>query len=333
MIKFLDEALDHQNVEIEGKLGALVVPSGYSATGRDERLQLDGAVVHNLVALTPSTTPSRFRFRSGLPAEMFMRLQDLLTRRQQASEHKYRGKLRRGKSPLAIRRTESHTVDRFYSLGNGHEVRVTSPYGKLDEVIECMTKQVVSHVEFLSPGGGKCPDFRLSAKTEQPLPTPADLSSPTRTREKKRVSFSYYYWSFDVTEVREVRSRQPSYEVEVEISDIPWLRAERDKYRQGKQNGFQFVAFSLIDHLKTLCTYADDRNPMPPVCVHADFDPGVAKRPHPSPDRGRPSLASPSSGSSSSAAAAAQAAQMEEQPSQPDTKKRRVEEKPADNSG
>lgn len=67
-------------------------------------------------------------------------------------------------------------------------------------------------------------DYRISINTETPTSLPKNMSHPTFSREKDRLSYTQQNFSVDLTQVIMVnRAYEPLHELEIEIRDVNYL--------------------------------------------------------------------------------------------------------------
>lgn len=124
----------------------------------------------------------------------------------------------------------------------------------------------------LRNGKPKCIDFRISANRERRVELPTGECD--QLRRKDRLSYRFDLFALELTKVDlfnnltrgEPTSERPTsttFEVEVEVKEMAYLRAEAAKVRAGVPNDFVRVATALLETMRTLAQYALP-NQLPP---------------------------------------------------------------------
>ena len=123
-------------------------------------------------------------------------------------------------NPAWDRVEESTTIDYFASSGGN--LRITHDVGK--DSWSAMRKRKMLSKDFLNKEGRL--DVRVSLATEQSMPMPKTIPECSMIREKKRTSFYYKFWRYDLTEVATRKSkvdidddRAVAFEIEIELTD------------------------------------------------------------------------------------------------------------------
>lgn len=116
---------------------------------------------------------------------------------------------------------ESTTIDYFASSGS---LRITHDVGK--DSWSAMRKRKILSRDFSNKEGKL--DVRASLATEQSMPMPKTIPECSMIREKKRTSFYYKFWRYDLTEVATRKTadkididddRAIAFEIEIELTD------------------------------------------------------------------------------------------------------------------
>jgi hypothetical protein len=125
-------------------------------------------------------------------------------------------------NPAWDRVEESTTIDYFSSSGGN--LRITHDVGK--DSWSAMRKRKMLSRDFLNKEGRL--DVRASLATEQSMPMPKTIPECSMIREKKRTSFYYKFWRYDLTEVATRKTadkididddRAVAFEIEIELTD------------------------------------------------------------------------------------------------------------------
>lgn len=99
-------------------------------------------------------------------------------------------------------------------------------------------------------------------------PVPLPTTAPDQLRRKDRMSYRYDLWAIELTKVDLFTALSPAgepltekpasttFEVEVEIKEMDYLRREAAKVKSGAPNDFVKVATSMLDQMRTLSQYA-----------------------------------------------------------------------------
>ncbi|TXT15909.1 hypothetical protein VHUM_00412 [Vanrija humicola] len=221
-----------EDVEVEIKLGWLYAPGD----GPPRRIRMP--------ALTEAIVPGDWpigRFASTMDKKQHHALNALLNRTVEGSQST--------EAPLHFFRARQ--VDSFHSAPGG-KVRVSrDPQGQVipDGVVR---KANIAHMNVFSPR--EAFDWRVSCNTE----TPAELpNTPAQnSRQKDRACYRHELCQVDLTVVtaRDGASDREhrSYELEVEILDVPGLIAEGEKDERGEPNRFDDILQSVLDTVRML---------------------------------------------------------------------------------
>lgn len=192
--QFLQRFKDEQNVELEGKLGKLIMRPPQTATFR-----VDPVVSPCVLNIDPRKA---WRFEPGVENLRYERILDLLEKRCK---------------PQRVL-----TIDSFYNVAGEH-VRVSRERGS-NKVLACIIKKRIENGEIdmiLDPATGAA--VRVSVRSEAPTPMPPADAQPTEFREKDRRTFRIGILQFDVTKTFAWASHAPTVrtetnEVEVEVA-------------------------------------------------------------------------------------------------------------------
>jgi len=252
---FLYRHCQTPDVEIEGKLGLLFHPK------KGSRVHIDG--VRQLIAVQKDEIPET-SFAAEIDLNMFRHLnEDLLQRRYLDDQ----AKAKQHNARPYWTYTRVRETDKFYTVGTDR-VRVST--NASGEVTACVVKEKIEHLDFYH-GKPKSIDFRISANRERKV---VDLpkNEPDQIRRKDRLSYRFDLWKIELTKVELYngvtksgheplhgwdRPTQTSYEVEVEIRHLDYLKQEAVKVSEGRQpNDFVRMAAAFLDQMRTLSLYA-----------------------------------------------------------------------------
>lgn len=124
----------------------------------------------------------------------------------------------------------------------------------------------------LRNGKPKCIDFRISANRERRVDLPK--TECDQIRKKDRLSYRFDLYAIELTKVdlyNDVKNGEPasdrpsntSFEVEIELKEMAFLRQEAAKVKTGQPNEFVRIATSFLENLRTFAQYALP-NQLPP---------------------------------------------------------------------
>lgn len=95
-------------------------------------------------------------------------------------------------------------------------------------------------------------DYRISINTETPISPPQNMSQPTFSREKDRLSYTQQNFSVDLTQVIMAnRIGEPLHELEIEIRDVNYLMHLANE-AQHMKDGSERVWTKFEDHILVL---------------------------------------------------------------------------------
>ncbi|WWD00125.1 hypothetical protein V866_007033 [Kwoniella sp. B9012] len=199
------------NIEIEIKLGILTAPD-HQGPSRRIRLPTQSEMI------VPPDYPLG-PFQSTMHPQQHKTLNNLLNQAAQSSVNlaPQQGRVKFSRSKL---------TDSFHGAGgrNG-KVRV-SRSRETGEVVEVVKKRRVADMNVYCPGAAF--DWRISVNVEEPCEMPE--GPPSMTRDKDRATYRHQVCQVDLTHVmsRETPQSRPisSFELEIEILDVPTLLAE-----------------------------------------------------------------------------------------------------------
>lgn len=135
-------------------------------------------------------------------------------------------KLKENRIPFQFIETE----DTLYS-GSSNKSKIRQSINKENEIVATIEKTRLNDINFLiNPATGL--GFRISANTEIVLPEIPDNVSVSAVRKKARHAFRYQYLEFDFTEA--LMNNKKTYEIELEIADVPFVKNHVDNYISGK---------------------------------------------------------------------------------------------------
>ncbi|KAL1408481.1 mRNA-capping enzyme subunit beta [Vanrija albida] len=223
-----------ENVEVEIKLGTLHAPGD----GPPRRVRMPAMTE----AIVPSDWPVG-RFASTMNKKQHFALNGLLNSAVEGA----------ARTPTPLKFFRARQVDSFHSAQGG-KVRVSrDPQGAVipDGVVK---KSNIAHLNVYSPR--EAFDWRVSCNTE----TPAELpTSPAQnTRQKDRACYRHQLCQVDLTVVTARESAHDpkahiTYELEIEILDVPALIAEGEKEERGDPNNrFDEILQSVLDTARML---------------------------------------------------------------------------------
>ena len=122
-------------------------------------------------------------------------------------------------------------------------------------------------------GKPKCIDFRISANRERRVDLPK--TECDQIRKKDRLSYRFDLYAIELTKVdlyndvtkgeptSDTRPSNTSFEVEIELKEMAFLRQEAAKVKTGQPNEFVRIATSFLENLRTFAQYALP-NQLPP---------------------------------------------------------------------
>jgi hypothetical protein len=202
LANFLKDYITEPGVEIEAKIGHF-------------RFSKASPLISHITLLDYQTTP--FTFESSMNPQYFQSL-------------------------LAYMKTVGHqaetkeTQDHLYNCNERFaKVRKTCDAAS-QEVIEIVKKSKLFDLNFLvntATGMG----FRISANREEPLEAVNPALRFSGTRHKSRSSFQLKYLCLDMTKAKMDGHEQPSFEIELEIKDVDFVRQHAETFQNGGDLG------------------------------------------------------------------------------------------------
>ncbi|ORY23816.1 CYTH-like domain-containing protein [Naematelia encephala] len=240
-----------QNIEIEMKLGTVMAVANPSQQPQRVRMPTWSEMI------LPPDYPT-----GGFVANMLKhrnkQLNQLLNTAAAAAQT----------SPVPVRFFRARHTDSFHDSGRGDKVRVTRDRDNEDQVVAVIKKKRLSNLNVYNPN--QALDWRVSVSIEEPCKSlllnmnQADAvsgempSGPiTMIREKDRACYQHQLCQVDLTVVttkspKTGQATGVSYELEIEILDVPTLIAEGEKEIQGLPNRFDEMLQSCLDTVRML---------------------------------------------------------------------------------
>ncbi|RSH90096.1 mRNA-capping enzyme subunit beta [Saitozyma podzolica] len=231
----MNHARGRENVEIEIKLGVLM--SMPDPSGQSHRIRLP--------ALSEMIMPTDFQlgpFRADMTKQQNQSLNNLLNSAAQSSLS----------SPFPVRFSRARQIDSFYDGSGGGKIRVSRD--RAGQVIPngVIRKRRLGDLNITCPG--EALDFRVSVNTEDPCDMPR--GEPIFSREKDRACYLHQLVEVDLTVVtarpHETAKPTVSFEIEIEVVDVPTLVLEGEKEERGEDNRFDEMLQSCLDTARML---------------------------------------------------------------------------------
>jgi len=240
LMKLIEFADTVEEVEIEAKLGLFE----FTRYGNHEGKELIDSCFESEFILDNDHVQ---RFGSGIPEEMFLRIQKILDdacEKEKATEEKatedvdmHQAPVRREcmqirKRVVVLSRDDFYEVNNYQNRGQksrrkrqkrAENVRV-SVDEETGEQMGVVQKQVIRNLQLRSATRPGARDIRISLNNEKPnsyVPNP-ETDKRVFYRRKRRTKYFFDAWVIDLTTVENPRispdrKAEPSYEVEVEI--------------------------------------------------------------------------------------------------------------------
>ncbi|XAO25318.1 mRNA-capping enzyme subunit beta [Cryptococcus bacillisporus CA1280] len=231
----MNAAMGHSNVEIELKLGTFMTPS---MPGQQPRRI-------NMPTLSEMIIPHDYPngpFVSTINHLHHRTLNELLNRAVESQSTLPTGRLYFSRSKLA---------DSFYDYSeHGHgKVRVSRDMDS-GQVVQAVEKRRIADMNVYCPGMAY--DFRISVNTETPCEVPT--GGAKSVRYKDRACYRHQVCRVDLTSVFSSNPRNAavppsrSFELEIEVLDVPALLAEGD----AQSERFDEILQNLLDSARML---------------------------------------------------------------------------------
>ncbi|ORX33526.1 CYTH-like domain-containing protein [Kockovaella imperatae] len=220
-----------EHVEIEIKLGTLHSPAG------PQRIKLP---TRTEIILQPDYPVGNFA--STMHKRMNQNLNGLLNSAFQSSQQ----------SPAPIKFFREQHSDSFYGGQRGHKLRVSRDRAGNLLPGGCIVKHRIGDLNVHSPN--ELFDWRVSVSTEEPFPE-VPSGQPLHVREKDRACYQHQFCRIDLTVVTMRQENGPpqlSYELEIEVLDVPLLLAEGEKEARGESNRFDDILQSILDTVRMI---------------------------------------------------------------------------------
>ncbi|KAK4685012.1 polynucleotide 5'-triphosphatase, partial [Tremellales sp. Uapishka_1] len=234
-----------QNVEIEMKLGTLSLASEIHGQGSGRRIRMPT----KCETIMPLDYPvGTFFSNMTRPAErtplqsQHTSLNNLLNHATEVS----------AQSPRRIHFQRAQTIDTFHG-GSQQTGRVRVSTDRSGNLVECIRKQRIADLNIYSPREQF--DWRVSLSVEEPCEVPNHPSK--MRRDKDRACYRSQVCQVDLTVVTtpsNVPDAKPTitFELEIEILDVPTLLAEGEKEEQGLPSRFDEILQSCLDTVRML---------------------------------------------------------------------------------
>ncbi|EIW68593.1 hypothetical protein TREMEDRAFT_31680 [Tremella mesenterica DSM 1558] len=232
----LSNSKGRENVEVEIKLGLLMGPTKSGEVARRVRMP----------TMTEMIMPPNYPigpFSSNMTKTQNQSLNRLLNSATESSLS----------TPFPIRFFRAQHVDSFHEMSGPGRGKVRVSRDKNGNVVEggCIVKNRIGDLNVYSPQ--EVFDWRVSVSTEEPVPLP---SGPAfMVREKDRACYRHQLVQVDLTVVtmRDDKGKPTlSYEIEIELLDVPTLLAEGEKELSGQPNKFDEILQSFLDTVRML---------------------------------------------------------------------------------
>jgi len=253
--RFLWEAVDGENVEVEVRLGRMVDPSTQDRLRWPLRTP---TVLESAVAL--------HRFESEISPEAYDRVYQYLNARFQEAQ-----RLTRGSPHISYRK--SLEQDNFYTTEGG-AVRVTVDPADPTKPLRSLRKERKQNVDMFM-GLDAAWDIRLTRAEEYSVPPPVNCKC-AHARVKERRTYTFDLWKMELTKVRQYRDVKPTgelydasapskitHEVELEL-DVPALQAERQRMAAGHPSTFPLLVAMAVQYIHGLVAEASRTGPLGP---------------------------------------------------------------------
>ncbi|ORY96798.1 CYTH-like domain-containing protein [Syncephalastrum racemosum] len=232
---FIYQHCDKANVEIEAKFGIFI--DKYT----QQRFSLPACTETILTYEMERNT----RFESNMPLEQhrhFNKMFNDLVSKSNASDHKGE----------RIRYKHTRETDRFYAIqGTRNKWRVTTDQQTGAIVPNGIVEKVrVADLNVFSP---KSPlDYRISINIEIPREKPT--SEPVYERNKDRLSYKHGGFTFDLTQVKGAKDREPDvrHELELEVIDPTELAREKTKLERKEPSQYQAIIETMMNNIRLL---------------------------------------------------------------------------------
>ncbi|WWC87344.1 uncharacterized protein L201_002233 [Kwoniella dendrophila CBS 6074] len=233
-----------ENVEIEIKLGILMSVSDPQGINPSRRIRLPT----QSEMIVPPDYPLG-PFHATMHPNQHKTLNNLLNQAAQSSVNltSNQGKVHFSRSKL---------TDSFHGGGSGNrsgKVRV-SRSRETGQIVEVVKKRRIADLNVYCPNAAF--DWRISVNVEEPYDMPD--TPPTMTRDKDRASYKHQVCQVDLTHVMSKHDNSQtkpvsSFELEIEILDVPTLLAEG----QAGSDRFDEILQNVLDTARMLIKNCD----------------------------------------------------------------------------
>ena len=146
-------------------------------------------------------------------------------------------------------------MDKFYSNPQGGDRIRVSVDEKTQDIVACLVKKKLVHRHIYCPRSEF--DVRISVNMEISMPKPSMGGKELLSRRKDRVSYSHQHVQVDLTQVTSMFGEKQhgglTYELEMEIRDIPRLKQEWENRKQGIQNNYERWIEEFVYGIRALC--------------------------------------------------------------------------------
>ncbi|KAI9635602.1 CYTH-like domain-containing protein [Dioszegia hungarica] len=239
----LEMCRGRNDVEVEVKLGQISTP--VESGQRWKRISLP--------AMTELILPADFKvgpFRSDMSKAQHTSLNQLLNEATAQSHASRSGfDLADPARPYPIKFFRARQADTFYASPGNSKTRVSRDMAT-GEVVACIKKRKVADLNVAN--GLEALDFRVSVSTEESCEMPE--GQPLMTREKDRACYRHQLVQIDLTFVKQLSNGNTTetFEVEIEVVNVPALIAEGEKELRGEPNQYDDMVTSILDSARIL---------------------------------------------------------------------------------
>jgi len=265
------------DVEIEARLGKLVISNGDS----DSDLSRQGLPVETMCQVNREKMHTNVRFESGVPHEKMRHLNKVFNNWTNNSKNPP-PQNKQFFPDITYKRTKE--IDRFYSIEDSKQRIRETICSETGIVKATIIKEKMGSIEIHMPKTAF--DFRISASLEKPVPQVEKGRHPDCIRKKDRISYEFECFSIDVTTISTWDGPTPAcaedimqksgeqqhspssrtYEVEIEIRDVKFLRHHRKLFATRQQNCFQQLCTVFFNHCVHL-SHTAHQTQLPSLCI------------------------------------------------------------------
>jgi len=307
VIEFISKKVaSSPDVEIEARLGKIVLTNADA----DSDLSRHGLPVETMCQVNREKMHTNVRFESGVPHEKLKHFNKTLNNWLTNSQNPEVPPSKQKFYPNIGYKRTTH-IDRFFEIEDSkNRIRETRD-PKSGKILNTIIKEGMGSMEFHMPKTDF--DFRISASLEKPVPPVPSDRNPDTIRKKNRLSYTFECFSIDITTVeswenptREIAESvmdhakagtttefpptSRTYEIELEVADIKFLRKQRQQFATKQGNCFQQLCITFFNHCIHLCHTATQKA-MPTLCtpiLKRKRQPQTRMHPHQLPGHYRP---------------------------------------------